>query len=176
MAVNAIQNNKDKTPKMSYIGSIIAGSAVGYSLKHLLPIASPEKKDESYILTLKEIRLEAKKDKANIIETIRNSEKKTLAEDTFIKMYDNNDLKISKIKKLEEPNKKALINLISKINIQVKDTFNQSKKAHDAVIKNIRPTVPFVATGAVVALATAFTYNVINILAAEKIERQYQEN
>ena len=74
MAVSAIQNNKNNSPRGGYISSIIAGSAVGFSLKYLIPLVHDEK-DEEYKLALAKI-----------------NQKNNLAEDKFVKIRDKNTL------------------------------------------------------------------------------------
>lgn len=171
MAVSAIQNNKDNTPKMGYITSILTGSAVGYSLKYLLPVAKHEKNDENYKNALKAIRAEIKEERKDFLNSIRNSTEKTPAEDTFIKMIDNKELKASKINALPNSQKSDVKILITKINLRAKELFHQRQKTINATVKDIRPTMPFVTTGAVIALTTAFTYNVLHQVASEKIEK-----
>lgn len=175
MAVGAIQKNKDNPPRMGYIKSIIAGSVVGYSLKYILPVASHEKKDKNYKEALRQIRMESRNDKTNFINGIKNSKTKTPSEDLFIKMYDNNEINIAKIKNLQEPQKTKIIDTISKINACSKELFKQRQKTINAVTRDIRPTTPFVIAGITTALVTALTYNVINQIAYEKIEKQSAE-
>lgn len=175
MAVNAIQKNKDNPPRMGYIKSIVAGSVAGYALKYVLPVASREKTDQSYKESLRQIRMETKRNKINSINEIRNSKTKTQSEDLFIKMYDNKEINAAKMKSLQDPQKTDIKNIISKINASSKELFKQRQKTINAVTKDIRPTAPFIITGITVALLTAFAYNVINQIAHEKIEKESAE-
>lgn len=120
MAISAIRNNKDTAPRGGYISAIIAGSAVGYSLKYLIPLTRDEK-DGEYKLALRKI-----------------NEKTNLIEDTYVKV--------------------------------------KNEKTLCTVIKDLRPTFTFVVTGLVVGLAITFINNVRHIKAAEKAQKQNEEN
>lgn len=166
MAVNAIQN-KDNPPRIGYIKALISGSVVGYSLKYMLPVGSHEKNDADYKYALKQARIETKKDREQFISRIRESKTRTQAEDLFIRMRDNKE-KIA----LNETQKADVKKIVSGICSNSEKLFKRKQSAINAVIKDIRPTLPFVMTGAIVSLLTAVTYNVTHQVAAERIAKQ----
>ena len=88
--VNAI-NTQDKSP-FSVFGSIskgvAAGAVTGYAAKYFLPLNSAEMDDE-YKKIVSVIREQSNRAKGTTIESIRNIEKKTPAQDVFIKMVDS---------------------------------------------------------------------------------------
>lgn len=166
MVVNAVQN-KDNPPRIGYIKALVSGSVVGYSLKYMLPVGSHEKNDDSYKYALRQARTETRKDREQFIAKIRNSKIRTQAEDLFIKMRDNKE-KIA----LNETQKADVKKIISGICSNSEKLFKRKQNAINAVIKDIRPTLPFVMAGAIVSLITAVTYNVTHQVAAERIAKQ----
>lgn len=166
MAVNAVQN-KDNPPRIGYIKALVSGSVVGYSLKYMLPVAPYEKNDDSYKYALRQARAETRKDREEFISKIRSSNNKTPAEDLFIKMRDNKE-KIA----LNETQKADVKKIVLGICNNSEKLYKRKQSAINAVIKDIRPTLPFVMTGAIVSLLTAVTYNVTHQVAAERIAKQ----
>ncbi len=88
--VDAI-NTSEKNP-LSVFGSIskgvTAGAITGYAAKYFLPLNSAEMDDE-YKKIVAVIREQSNRAKGTTIEAIRNIEKKTPAQDVFLKMVDS---------------------------------------------------------------------------------------
>lgn len=66
---------------------IVAGGALGYTAKVMLPLQESEKNKE-YWATLTEIKNQSKKTKGIVIDEIRMVESKSNAQDVFLKMVD----------------------------------------------------------------------------------------
>lgn len=174
MAVTTVQKNEDYTKRASYLTSGAIGTIAGFSLKYAIPITAQEK-DVHYHNELKRINIAARQTRRDEIEAIRNAEVKSNATDTFIKMYDNNNLRLSEIKKLKSPLSDEVMTLFSRINEKAKVIKRTEKKALKEYIKGIRPAGIFLALGLTIGLGSALIYNIINQNAKEKAER-YIEN
>lgn len=149
MAVEAVQSNQQKSHQASYIKSAVAGGLGGYALKYVLPL-TPQEKDEKFfndINGVKEIL------KTKEINEIRKSPLRTDAQDEFVKLIDNNEIKFSKFS-----GKTGLIEFLSHFNMRAREA---AKKIVTTYNKDIRPANSFIAIGAGFALATAFVYNVL---------------
>jgi len=174
MAVEAIQLNKHESKRMSYIQSGLIGAAGGYALKQFLPVTRVEKqvkKDEFF----SEFKNNVKRAKTKQIEAIRNSAEKTVAQDSFIKMIDGAKTKSDKLKflkSLDASVAKEVKNIISIVNNGAKEVKLFNEKILTGVVKQIRPTKTFVATGASFTLATAFVYNILRKISEERSKEQ----
>jgi len=163
MTVNAIQKNEYKSQKMSYLKSAAIGGLSGYALKYALPIMKHEK-DDRYNSYLDELKNKVKESKLNAVEAIRNSQNKTLATDSFISLFDKNEVKMSKIKALESPLSSQVLGIVTQINDAGREVKACGKETLKALTKHIRPTKTFVAVSAGIAVTTAFIYNTIGKL------------
>lgn len=159
MAVSAVQKNQNKPHKINYAGAAVVGAIGGYSLKYLSPLTAQEKNDDYYKYRLNKIKSEAKLAKEAKLIEIRNA-KDCPDVDQFIKMYDNQQLKASKIKALKEPLSYQVLNLVRMVNNEARETIIQGKKDLKASIKDIRPTKTFVLLGMGISLLTALACNV----------------
>lgn len=159
MAVNAIQKKEYNSHKASYVKAAAAGAVGGYVLKTLLPLNQSEK-DDKYVRDYFESSAK-RAVKGHEIKVIRNTEKKTEAQIEALKLVDSKDVKISKIKALKEPTKTQVVEIIKGIQEAARGAKSIGKKAFVAFTKSIRPTGTFMATGAGLAVATAFVYNVL---------------
>ena len=170
MAVSAIgKNDNTNSGNISYLKSIAVGVLTGYSLKYILPVTLQEK-DEHFNAALNGIKTKAKEAKLQEIEAIKQIKPKTKEADTFIKMHDSNKLSLSEIKKDND-----VIKLIKKINAKSRNIKIQGRKALNGATKAIRPTGVFLVTGAVVGFAVALTCNILNIMATNKINADYED-
>jgi len=164
MTVNAIQKNEYTSQKMSYLKSALIGGLSGYALKYALPITQHEK-DERYSFYLEQLKNQVRESKLKTIEAIRNSQPKTLETDNFIRLVDKKEVKISKIKALESPLSSQVGEIVNLVNDKGREVRAYGKETLKALTKHIRPTKTFVATGAGIAITTAFIYNTIVKLA-----------
>lgn len=163
MAVSAIQKdtNNNSHKNMSYVKSAAAGALIGYSLKWALPI-TPQEKDERFNAELDAISAKAKAAEAKEFENIRNIEPKTLATDTFIKLYDSNKLNDSDIKSLTEPLSTQVMDLKNRVNDKTKMIKQVGEKTLNSFTKSIRPAGSFIVTGLGIAVGIAFVHNVLS--------------
>ena len=160
MTVNAIKTNESKPKHASYLKAAALGGLCGYTLKHALPV-TPQEKDEYFDKFLEDLKKQTNETKQKEINAIRNSQNRTLAEDKFISLVDKNEVKMSKIKEIQEPLASQVMDIITKINDKGRATIASSKEVYKAVTKYIRPANTFIALGAGIALAGAFLYNTL---------------
>lgn len=167
MAVNAVQNNNNST--MSYKKSIAVGAITGYALKWALPI-TPQEKDLNYTLELNRAKAEAKLAKTNELSAIINAKPKTKAIDTFSKLHSTHKLTQEEIAKLPESLRAQVTALKARPSFKFKEAFKIGLNKAIVITKGIRSKGIFITTGAVVALAYAFTHNVIKGMATNSTE------
>lgn len=167
MTIKAINSYDDNGMLSTVVTSSAVGAGLGYTSKYLLPITEQER-DANYKKIVKIARSEAINSKKDAIDEIRNVKKKSLAQDTFIKMIDNKE-KIntktikSKIKQLGGPESVDAMefrNIIANINESAAKLSKQCISIYEGVIKRIRPTSPFVVVGAIAGLFAGVTQNV----------------
>lgn len=168
MVVNAIQTNEYKPKQASYIGAVGIGALSGYALKNALPITKQEK-DELYWSYINVSQAKAKLFKVREIEAIKASAKKTSAEDNFIKFIEEADAqkRSSVYKSLKGNAKTEFFKVVSRVNEVAREVKAGGKEVATAVVKDIRPTGTFIASGAVFALAGTLVYNVIQRVSAK---------
>lgn len=164
MAIRAVQTDENRTKHASYTKAAVIGGVGGYALKYLLPI-TPQEKDDRFGLYLDDLKTHVKEAKLKEIEAIRNLPSKTLAEDTFIGLFDKKEVSASRINGLKEPLASGVVDIITRINDKGRVAKESSREIFKAVTKHIRPTSTFVSTGASITLAAAFMYNTLQRLA-----------
>lgn len=172
MTVSAIQKSDNRPKRINYLEAAAAGAIVGYSLKYILPITSQEK-DENFKSALKEIRTEAETAKQEAINDIRKDHSAPCS-DEFLRMYDNKEIKFSKVKSLNESKSRHILNLITKVNDNARESIRVEKRALIARTKDIRPTHVFIFTGIIIGLIITATYNLMKAMAKSKAEAKAQ--
>lgn len=160
MAVSAIQNDNNSNKSISYTKSAALGALVGYSLKWALPI-TPQEKDERFNAQIKNISKMAREDRVKAFEEIKNSNNKSLAKDTFVKLHDENKLNQAKIAKLKEPLRTQVQGLKNSVNATTRNTRRTGIKALVSYTKSIRSTNAFVLAGMGTTLVYAFFHNIL---------------
>lgn len=173
MAVDALQKNQNSPTQVSYLKYSATGALAGYALKYLIPVTYSER-DEDYNAVLKENQENAAKQKADEIEKIRHTSKRSESTDTFIRMYDADTLTPKNIQKLESPLKENVLNMFDKLNLQSQEFITKGKRNLDAVTKSIRPTHVFIGTGLVLGFLTAVGTNIIRRI--DYFNAQYPAN
>lgn len=154
---------------------IVGGAITGYAAKYMLPLNSSEM-DEEYKLITNSIR-ECSKDLKGIpIRAIRNLEKRTPAQDVFLKVVDasqNNQKaglksralemrKIIQSANLNEEGLKELKNIIAQINEKASKSYLTYIDAFNASVKRVkRPAIGFMAAGSVVGFFAGLAYKVL---------------
>lgn len=145
MKTNAIQSNENSFSTIMKTSAI--GGVAGYAAKYMLPLTSDEMDDE-FKGAIEIIRKESNKAKAKSIETLRNIPDKTLAQDTFIKMVDAENVTIDNkdaarrfnARKIKKAIDTSSLNASEKAEVlnNLKTLKNQPKNAQLAVIDAIK--------------------------------------
>lgn len=169
MAVSAVKNS-DRPKRISYLESTVAGVLAGYALKYILPVTSQEK-DEHYIAALKTIKANARGAKLEEIAEIKKNPTSPCS-DLFLKMHNNKEIKISKIKSLQESSARHILNIITRINNNAREAINIEKRALIAKTKDIRPTHIFIIIGGAVGFLLATTVNIGREIAKNKAKNK----
>lgn len=169
MAVSAVKNS-DRPKKISYLESTAAGILVGYSLKYLLPITSQEK-DEHYKSALRKIKENVRINKLEEINALKQNPSAPCS-DVFLKMYDDKQINISKVKSLQESSARHILNIITRINNNAREAMNIEKRALIAKTKDIRPAHIFIIVGGALGLLTATTINIGREIAKNKADNK----
>lgn len=165
MAVDSIQNH---SAFGSMVNGAVLGGGLGVAAKYIQPLTPQEYKDPEYIKGLESIREQYSKYNAEtkrFVETMNSKPVKTLAEDTFVKMF--NDVKDGDV--LDYTKMKTVYNELKNSNAAEARSFNQimnefihtvdsatanTIKVYNRMVKGIRPTGIFVAIGAAIGTLT----------------------
>lgn len=170
------QTVDSKTNNFSNIVKATAiGGAAGYMGKLWYPLTSDEM-DEEFKGAMDIIKRESRKAKHKAIEDIRKIPQKTLAQDTFIRIVDNNKLlkelnpaadthkstyKLIAGAGLKDTDRIQLKNIISAVQARAHHFNKQCSEAYKNVIKAKRSTPWFVAAGVVFGFVTGIGYNIL---------------
>lgn len=165
MAVSAVKNSNQR--RVSYLESTVTGVLLGYSLKYLLPITTHEK-DEHYKAELKRIKENTRANKLSEINNLKQNPSAPCS-DLFLRMYNKKEIKVSKIKSLQESSARHVLNIITRINDTAREAMNIEKRALIAKTKDIRPAHIFVIIGGTVGLLIAATINIGREIAKNKV-------
>ena len=92
--VDSVENKSPYSVFGAISKGIVAGGALGYAAKVMLPLQESEKNKE-YYASVTEIKNQAKKTKGIVIDEIRRMENKSPAQDVFLKMVDAQNKKPS---------------------------------------------------------------------------------
>jgi hypothetical protein len=167
MKVNAIQRNEKHNNTFVLIGQGAAiGAVSGYVAKYALPLTYEEKHSDEYLKVVG--RIQDQKNAYNIrtataVDAIKNKELRSLAEDEYVKLFDGINIgekvkpnRIRKaIKTLEAKDPKEVLNfkkLCKDASEVAQKSTQQCVKAYNLITKHLRPSVFFIATGALVGV------------------------
>lgn len=180
MKVIAVESNNQRRGCLFPMAEgAVVGSAVGYLLKGNYPVTPQEKSTPAYKRVISEIN-----EKRNIfgpeneawLNNIRaKGNKMSLAEDTFVKMYDGmkegdklsdglgNKVKENYFKLRSKDNAAAqeFRRILHDARYEVEQTVKRSIEGYNSATKAIRPTSFFVIGGAVVGALIALTHEVL---------------
>jgi len=180
MKVNAIEgNNQRRSCLMPMAEGALLGSAAGYLLKGTYPVTAQEKATPAYKRVMQEIE-----EKRNIfgpeneawLDSIRAKGKKmSLAEDTFVKMYDGvkegdkltdalgNKVKENYFRLRQQDNAAAqeFRRLLHNAKYEVDQNVKRSIEGYNSATKAIRPLSFFLICGAVVGAFVALVHDVL---------------
>lgn len=173
MKVNAVDSNdKRRSCVLPMIQGASIGAATGFVAKYAQPL-TPQEKNEDYQKVIEKIHRQTKEYNSKTVEYlngIKSKGKLSLAEDTFVKMFDgmkDGDIVSRKTLKtsfnsLKKPSE------ISEFRRLCKDSEEASKKmakqcvnAYNLVTKHIRPTSFYVITGAVIGAFVALVKDIL---------------
>lgn len=168
MSVQAVQ--KVDNVSVNYPSYVISGGIIGYSLKWILPLTHQEK-DKHFKSELKQTRVKINAARAEEVASIRNKLPHDEATDIFLKLYDENKLNESQLKKLSEPILDKVLSLRESVNHKAKEALITGRDNLITLTKKIRPTSIFILTGMGIGFATALTINEINSISSNKIDQ-----
>ncbi len=178
MKTNAIHNHENTR---TIIGPLAQGAAIGAAAgvagKYLIPLTAEEKKSDEYIKISRKVQ--EQKNAYNFrtqkyINSLMAKDKRSLAEDEFIKMFDGavegQKIKPSKIKTAinniveKNPNELFEFKRICKNSSDVAEqTAKQFMSAYNLITKHIRPLTFFIATGAIIGGAVALINDALKV-------------
>ena len=164
MTVNAVGKSDNL---YTIIQTTAAGSVAGYASKYILPVTKQENSISKSSM-LNYCRKITNKAKIADLETL--GDKKTLAQDTFIKMANSKDKRafafseigkqVTKLGGEDSVAGKELRGIIREVNSVSTNLTKQFAKAYRFMLKDIRPAAPFVCAGAGIGLFAGFAHNV----------------
>lgn len=176
MSINAISNNDQRRSCMAPMAKGAAiGALSGVVLKYAQPLAPQEKNDPEYkkvIAKINQQKSEYGPKTVTYLDNIKSKGSLSLAEDTFVKMFDGmkdgDHMKAGTIRKAikdlekQEPGQIGEFKRICKESTRVAEqTAKQCIKAYNLATKHIRPTSFFVISGAVVGALIAMFNDIL---------------
>ncbi|WP_303964433.1 hypothetical protein [Succinatimonas hippei] len=165
MTVNAVQN--DNSRLYTIVKATAAGAAGGYALKYLYPIQDQENSfnKKSMINYCRKLTNKAK------VAEFKENGVKSKAQDVFVKIIESNDKdafshsgKQKKIKALGGENSlagKEFIQIIRNVDETASTLMRRFARAYHIMLKDIRPTTPFIVAGAGIGFLAGFAHNVM---------------
>lgn len=166
MTVNAV-GQSDNSKLYTIIQTSAAGAVGGYASKYILPVT----KQENTINTRTMFNYCRKiTNKAKVADLNALGDKKTLAQDAFIKIAQSKKKDAFSFKNIQE-NVKALggetslagkefRSLVREVDSVSKNLTRKFAKAYNFMLKDIRPTAPFIVAGAGIGFFAGFAHNV----------------
>ena len=166
MTVSAV-GQTDNSKLYTIIQTSAAGTVAGYASKYILPVT----KQENNINTKTMFNYCRKiTNKAKVADFNSLGDKKTPAQDMFIKMANSKEKDAFSFQNIKE-NVKALggedsvagkefHSIVREVNAVSKNLTRQFAKAYRFMLKDIRPTTPFVVAGAGIGFFAGFAHNV----------------
>lgn len=167
MTVNAVGKSDNL---YTIIQTTAAGSVAGYASKYILPVTKQENSisKSSMLNYCRKIT-----NKAKIADLEALGDKKTLAQDAFIKMANSKDKRafafseigkqVTKLGGEDSVAGKELRGIIREVNSVSTNLTKQFAKAYRFMLEDIRPAAPFVFAGAGVGFFAGFAHNVFKI-------------
>ncbi len=151
----------------------IAGAAAGYITKDVLPVAQFEKDHYKYDEFLAERKADVKRMVNEQIEEIKAVKAKGGVDagyDTYLKFVDNTTAETRKqilqeAEQLPQAAKTTFFRLKNQVDESVRAHKKNMNFMFDSVVKRLRPTVHYVAIGALLATGAAFIGHAISKMA-----------
>ncbi len=176
MKVNAVESNdRRRTSLVPMVQGAAIGAAAGYVAKYVQPLAPQEKNNPEYkreINRINEMRHQYTPRTKEYLNDIKAKGKLSLAEDTFVKMFDGmkdgEKLKHGTIrnalKKIMEKNPAEVIefrNICRDSSMKAQKIAKESIHAFNLATKDFRPTSFFVITGSIIGAFIALAHDVL---------------
>ena len=167
MSVSAI-GPKDNSSLSTVVQTSVAGAVAGYASKYLLPVTKQENN-----LSKRTIVNYCRKvtNKAKMAEFNSLGDKKTVAQDEFIKLacsknkdafsFSNITERVENIGGEDSIAGKELRAIIRNVNEHSGEMTRRFSKAYRGMLKDIRPAVPFIAVGTGIGFFAGFAHNVL---------------
>ena len=174
MKVEAVER-KHNTCLYPMAQGALVGSVVGFATKYAYPLNAEEKNTPAYRSVMEEISSQKNKfgaETKSYLDDINKKTFKSLAEDTFVKMFDG----VKEGEKVPFSQKKKALKTIQESNPAFVDEFkalcrqaqniaeknaNKCISAYNFVTKHMRPTGVFVVGGAIVGAIIALINDVL---------------
>ncbi len=178
MKVEAIQSNDRRHSVLAPLAKGAAiGAAAGFVTKYAYPLTPDEKSTDEYVKVRNKInnqKTEYNFRTAKYVNSIRNKDKCSLAEDEFVKMFDGlkegDHVKHSSIRKaiknIQEKNPAEVLEFkrVCKASSEVAEqTAKQCMSAYNLITKHIRPTGFFLVTGAIIGAVIATINDILKV-------------
>lgn len=166
MTVSAV-GQSDNSKLYTIIQTSTAGAVAGYASKYILPVT----KQENTINTRTMFNYCRKiTNNAKVADLNALGDKKTLAQDAFIKIAQSKKKDAFSFKNIQENVKtlggesslagKEFRSLVREVDSVSKNLTRKFAKAYNFMLKDIRPTAPFIVTGAGIGFFAGFAHNV----------------
>lgn len=165
MAVRAV-GHENNIGLYSITTSTVAGAALGYVAKEVAPVTSQETivDKRAMINYCRKITNKAK------VAEFKNVGIKTTAQDMFVKMIESKDkdaftpkslvTKVAALGGESSPAGKEFRGIIRDVNAVSSQLTKKFGKAYYRMLKDIRPTAPFIVAGAGIGFFAGFAHNV----------------
>ena len=176
--IDEIRAKEHKTPAQDLFIKMVDHNTEGVKPFSLLDIVSQNGKfseeDKAEYKNLFNSLSEPKADKDAIVKSIRELDKKSPAQELFLKVVDAEALtkkhasemrKFLRESNLNEEGKKEFLNIIEQVNNKARQSFKEFVSMYNSGLKRVkRPALTFMSTGAALGLivgviSKAFTYN-----------------
>lgn len=166
MTVSAVGQN-DNSRLYTVVKSTAIGAAAGYAAKYILPVTKQEDtvSRRTMINYCRKIT-----NKARVAE-INSARTKTKAQDVFVKMIESKDKDafapksiLAKVKALggeDSAAGKEFRGIIRDVNDLSKNLTRRFAKSYHHMLKDIRPSAPFIVAGAGIGFFAGFAHNVM---------------
>lgn len=180
MRTESVQNNGHRSVLIPLAQGATLGAGAGWVSKYVFPLTHAEKNSDEYIKVSDSVNKQKKAFNfitKKYLVALTAKEKRSIAEDEFIKMFDGmQDGEVvqrtrieTAIKNLQKEKPTELLEfkrICNNSSAIAERTAKQFMNAYNLVTKHIRPTSFFVATGAAAGAAAA----VVNDILKERVE------
>ena len=180
MKVSAIEsNNQRRSCLLPMAEGALLGSAAGYVLKGTYPVTAQEKATPAYRRVMQEIeekRNQFGPENEAWLKTIKSKDKMSLAEDTFVKMFDGKKEgdnvgnfvfkkqlreKFIELKEKDPVSAQEFRRIIHQAKYEIDQTVKRSIEGYNSATKAIRPLSFFLIGGAIIGAFVALVRDVL---------------